>query len=103
MDTIEQYTRELDLGYRLVSYFLCYFRRWFDEGIEKRARQIVALETPRIYWTGFGAGALVAAVVIFVIYSSRQSLGQGKKQISLPFLFPRPSLSLLSRDAPALC
>jgi hypothetical protein len=74
MDNIERYTKQVDLAYRLVSYFLSCFRRWFEEEIEKRARQIVALETPKIYWTGFGAGALVALLVVFVIYSSRQSV-----------------------------
>lgn len=74
MFDIEQYTREFDIAYRLVSYFISSFGRLFDEEIDKRARQIVALETPRIFWTGFGAGAVVVILLLIAVYGSRQSV-----------------------------
>jgi hypothetical protein len=74
MGNIEHYTQELELGYRLISYLIRCFRRFFESEIEKRAREIVALETPRIYWTGFATGALVVGLLVLVVFSSRQSL-----------------------------
>jgi hypothetical protein len=72
MFNIEQYTRGFDLGYRLVSYFIYCFRRRFDEEIDKRVRQVVALETPKIFWTGFGVGAAFVILLLIIVYGSRQ-------------------------------
>lgn len=74
MENIQHHTPELELGYRLVSYLIRCFRRYFENEIEKRSREIAVLETPRIYWTGFAAGAFVTLVLVLVLCGPRQSL-----------------------------
>jgi hypothetical protein len=74
MESIEHYTWEAQLVYRLIACFIYFFRSYFERAVEERAQEIVALKAPRIFWTGFGVGAFVVIILLFGAMS-RQPVG----------------------------
>ncbi len=57
---------------RVIPYLRRYGRRQIEKAAEERAQKIVADETPKVFWAGFGLAVLVGLSLLSAAYASRQ-------------------------------